>query len=76
VGGCPLPPAQQRDLGVDEASKVGEAVRPGYASRSFWTLTGGPPAHDPPPWWPSHGLLTDRRPQPDAATDRALQTLR
>jgi hypothetical protein len=22
VGGCPLPPAQQRDLGVDEASKV------------------------------------------------------
>ena len=22
VGGCPLPPVQQRDLGVDEASKV------------------------------------------------------
>ena len=22
VGGCPLPPAQQRDLGVDEASEV------------------------------------------------------
>ena len=24
VGGCPLPPAEQRDLGVDEASRVGD----------------------------------------------------
>ena len=94
VGGCPLPPAQQRDLGVDEASKVCDqqaelpaadsvqwrarptwidrgrsairAVRPGYASPSLWTLTGGPPGHGPPPSSPSQAVLTDRRPERDA----------
>ena len=103
VGGCPLPPAQQRDLGVDEASKVCDPqaelpaadsvqwrarptwidrghsairpVRPGYAGPSFWTLTGGSPGHDPPPWTPSQAVLTDRRPEPDATAHRHRKTL-
>jgi hypothetical protein len=94
VGGCPLPPAPQRDLGVDQASKIcGQqaelpaadgvrwrarptwidrgrsairAVRPGYASPSFWARTGGPTGHGPSPWSPSRAVLTDRRPKPDA----------
>jgi hypothetical protein len=94
VNGCPLPPAQQRDLGADEASKVCDhqaelpaadsvqsrarptwidrgpsatrAVRPGYASPSFWTLTGVPASHGRPAWSPSQPALTDRRPKPDA----------
>ena len=93
MGGCPSPPAEQRDLGVDEAGRVGDqqaeppaadsvqwrpiwidrgrcairAVRPGYASPSFRALTGRPLAHELPPWSPSHGLLTGRRPRLNAS---------
>ena len=99
-GGCPLPPAQQRDLGVDEASKVYDqpaglpaaegvqwrarrtwigrgrsairAVRPGYASTSFWAFTGGPPGHGPPPWSPVASCA--HRSPPEARRDRRMDT--
>ena len=50
---------------IDRGRSAIRAVRPGYASPSFWALTGGPPGHDPPSWSPSQAVLTDRRPEPD-----------
>jgi hypothetical protein len=49
---------------IDRGRTAIRAVRHGYASPSFWALTGGPPGQDPPPWSPSQAVLTDRRPEP------------
>jgi hypothetical protein len=83
MGGCPLPAAQQRDLGVDEASKVcdRQAVMPAVdrvqrRARPICALTGGPADHGASPWSPSAAGLTDRRPKRDAIAPQVPQTLR
>src|SRR5689334_6237770 len=42
VRGCPCPPAQQRDLGVDEASKVREQQAKLSAAATFSVEGDGP----------------------------------
>jgi hypothetical protein len=66
---------QARPAWIDRRRSAVSAVRPGSASASFWTLTGGPPAHGSPPCSPPHGLFTDRRPERDATAHGYRKTL-
>ena len=77
VGGCPLPLAQQRDLGVDEASKVCDQyavlpaadsvqrrARPTWIDRGRSAIKKVRPGYASPPCWALTGGPADHGPSP------------